>query len=186
MRAACVLFCCLFLAACSACGPFPGCKAYGGRVMGGEGRSAGIDYDAPVGTPVIAAAAGVVEAVAAGGPADGLAVTLRHVRFRTRYAPLSRAVVTPGRRIARGELLGFSGVSDNHGRAGEAHLLFALCRPEGDCRLLSETMNPADFWLEDSPQCFDPARDYSGAGEALTLPLACGAHAGALRAGTPR
>jgi len=73
----------------------------------------GVDYAAPVGTPVRATAAGVVLlADWAGG--GGRTVQLRHAEgFVTAYLHLSRfaAGMRPGRRVAQGEVIGYVGAS---------------------------------------------------------------------------
>ncbi len=182
MRAALLLLFCLGLAACAAPGPFPVDKGFGGPAPYGDGRHPGIDYGVRAGTPVIAVADGrvIFVATAADGAENGLEVLVWHPRFRSLYAHLSTAFVEKRERVRRGQLIGLSGESNNYGRPHYQHLHFGLCRPGPGCRLLSEAFDPAGFWLGGTPQCFDPARDYAGAGDATTLPLACGAHAGEL------
>jgi murein DD-endopeptidase MepM/ murein hydrolase activator NlpD len=83
----------------------------------------GIDYPASTGTPVTAARDGVVRAagVAAG---YGKVVVIRHEDgVKTFYAHLSRILVSPGRHIARGAVVGLVG------RTGDAtgpHLHFEV------------------------------------------------------------
>lgn len=71
----------------------------------------GIDIAAPVGTPVLSMAAGVV--AYAGGHSNGYGpkmVTVDHGNgYVTRYAHLSAVAVIRGERIARGRVLGESG-----------------------------------------------------------------------------
>ena len=83
----------------------------------------GIDYPAPMGTPVVAARDGVVSAV--GSLAGyGNVVELSHGQgVSTLYAHLSRILVEPGRRVTRGTTVGLVG------RTGDAtgpHLHFEL------------------------------------------------------------
>jgi murein DD-endopeptidase MepM/ murein hydrolase activator NlpD len=83
----------------------------------------GIDYPAPMGTPVVASRDGVVSAV---GPLAGYGnvVELSHGQgVSTLYAHLSRILVEPGRRVTRGTTVGLVG------RTGDAtgpHLHFEL------------------------------------------------------------
>jgi murein DD-endopeptidase MepM/ murein hydrolase activator NlpD len=83
----------------------------------------GIDYPAPVGAPVVAARDGVVAAV---GPLPGYGdvVEVEHEQgVTTLYAHLSKTLVEPGRRVARGAVLGLVG------RTGDAtgpHLHFEV------------------------------------------------------------
>lgn len=93
-----------------------------GASVGSE-YHAGIDIPGPVGTPVIASAAGVVgRAGWAGG--YGLMVELRHgSNFTTRYAHLSRLLVAPGAIVRQGQLLGLMGST---GRSTGSHLHFEV------------------------------------------------------------
>jgi murein DD-endopeptidase MepM/ murein hydrolase activator NlpD len=83
----------------------------------------GIDYPAPAGTPVVAARDGVVTAVGALA-GYGNVVELGHEQgVTTLYAHLSRILVEPGSRVARGTVVGLVG------RTGDAtgpHLHFEL------------------------------------------------------------
>ena len=81
----------------------------------------GVDYGAPVGTPVRATAAGVVAAASAtrGG---GRTVSVRHPnQYVTHYLHLSRYAdgVRVGRRVAQGDVVGFVGAT---GLATAPHL----------------------------------------------------------------
>ncbi len=80
---------------------------------------AGTDYAAPIGTPVKAAAAGVVTFSGhAGG--YGIMIQINHAGgVFTRYAHLSRAHVSEGQRVAQGTLIGRVG---NTGRSTGPHL----------------------------------------------------------------
>jgi murein DD-endopeptidase MepM/ murein hydrolase activator NlpD len=94
----------------------------------------GIDYPAPMGTPVVAARDGVV--VAVGSLAGyGNVVELAHEQgVTTLYAHLSRILVEPGKHVARGAVVGLVG------RTGDAtgpHLHFEV-------RLRGAAIDPAD------------------------------------------
>ena len=71
----------------------------------------GVDYAAPAGTPVRAAADGVVlQAGWSGG--FGKVVKIRHGRgIQTLYGHLSRIQVRPGQRVEQGELIGNVGTT---------------------------------------------------------------------------
>ena len=92
---------------------------------GEEGHfHAGVDISAAMGTPVHAAADGVVyHAEYAGGGYGRLVVVDHGHGMRTWYAHLSRVEVIPGQEIRRGEILGFSGAS---GRVTSPHLHFEV------------------------------------------------------------
>ena len=92
----------------------------------GEGAfHGGVDITAPMGTPVHAAADGIVyQAEFSGG--WGRMVLIDHGNgMRTLYAHLSRYEVIPGQEIRRGAVLGYSGDS---GRATSPHLHFEVRR----------------------------------------------------------
>ncbi len=85
----------------------------------------GVDLAVPRGTPVYAASEGVVTGARSNGGygnwvridhADGVATAYGHL---SRFAPR----IKPGVRVARGELLGFSG---NTGRSTGPHLHFEV------------------------------------------------------------
>jgi hypothetical protein len=72
----------------------------------------GIDYAMPVGSPVLAAAEGVVDQVTTQPNSErsfGLYVVIKHEGFFTYYAHLSRAVVRVGQKVRQGELIAYSG-----------------------------------------------------------------------------
>lgn len=86
---------------------------------------AGVDISVPSGTPVRAAADGVVHTAEWGG-AYGKLVILDHGNgFRTYYAHMSRFEVVPGQYIRRGEIVGRSGAT---GRVTAPHLHYEVRR----------------------------------------------------------
>jgi hypothetical protein len=83
----------------------------------------GIDFPAPLGTPVVAARDGTVTAVGL-LPGYGTVVELQHEQgVSTLYAHLSRALVEPGRRVPRGTPVGLVGAT---GDATGPHLHFEV------------------------------------------------------------
>jgi murein DD-endopeptidase MepM/ murein hydrolase activator NlpD len=102
--------------------PF-GPRRYYGRPSGG-GFHDGIDYEAHVGQPILAAADGVVEH--RGNYFEyGLTVKIRHAaQFTTLYAHMSRFAgdIAVGRRVHKGEVIGYVGMT---GRSTGAHLHFS-------------------------------------------------------------
>jgi murein DD-endopeptidase MepM/ murein hydrolase activator NlpD len=90
----------------------------------GEGSlHAGVDISAGMGTPVHAAADGIV-ARAEFGRGYGRLVIVDHGHgMQTWYAHLSQYEVVPGQEIRRGEILGYSGAS---GRVTSPHLHFEV------------------------------------------------------------
>ena len=85
----------------------------------------GVDIVAPIGTPVRAAADGLV--TAAGRMAGyGSMIHLAHgYGLGTRYGHLSKIVVTPGQRVKRGDLIGYVGST---GRSTGPHLHYEVFR----------------------------------------------------------
>jgi len=84
---------------------------------------AGIDFAAPIGTPIYAASNGTVLAA---GPATGFGqwVKLRHPGdITTVYGHLSRTTVTVGQAVQAGQLIAYSG---NEGHSTGPHLHFEV------------------------------------------------------------
>lgn len=102
--------------------PF-GPRRYYGRPSGG-GFHNGIDYEARVGQPILAAADGIVE-LQGNHFEYGLTVKIRHApQFTTLYAHLSRfaAGMAVGSTVRKGEIIGYVGMT---GRSTGAHLHFS-------------------------------------------------------------
>jgi murein DD-endopeptidase MepM/ murein hydrolase activator NlpD len=82
-------------------------------VLGFTRQHAGVDFAAPTGTPVVAAADGVVSSMRVEG-GYGRIVRLRHAGgMETRYAHLVRFAsgLTPGVRVRQGDVIGMVGRS---------------------------------------------------------------------------
>jgi murein DD-endopeptidase MepM/ murein hydrolase activator NlpD len=83
----------------------------------------GIDYAAPIGTPVVAVAAGRVE-FAGASAGSGKVVKMRHAQgYETIYLHLSRIAVRAGRSVSQGEIIGWVGAT---GLATGPHLDFRI------------------------------------------------------------
>jgi murein DD-endopeptidase MepM/ murein hydrolase activator NlpD len=97
----------------------------------------GIDYKMPVGTPVLAAADGIVDTVttqANGQRSFGLYVVLKHDGFFTYYAHLSKALVKPGDVVRQGQQIALSGGAKGAPGAGSStgpHLHFEVRKDKG-------------------------------------------------------
>jgi murein DD-endopeptidase MepM/ murein hydrolase activator NlpD len=92
----------------------------------GEGAfHSGVDISAPHGTPIKAAADGVVASAEWFGGYGRLVVVDHGNALQTWYAHLSRFDVVPGQWIKRGEILGRTGAT---GRATSAHVHYEVRR----------------------------------------------------------
>jgi murein DD-endopeptidase MepM/ murein hydrolase activator NlpD len=114
-------------------------SGYGTRTDPFQGRAArhqGIDLAAPVGTPIYATADGTVTEAAYNNGGYGNLIKLDHGRgIETRYAHLSRILVSPGQRIARGQVIGHMGST---GRSTGSHLHYEV-------RIDGRAVNPIPF-----------------------------------------
>lgn len=85
----------------------------------------GVDYGAPIGTPVYAIANGVVT-FQGWGDAYGLWVSIRHENgTESRYSHLSRILVKKGQRVSQREVIGLIGST---GRSTGPHLFFEIIK----------------------------------------------------------
>ncbi|HYQ86002.1 MAG TPA: M23 family metallopeptidase [Bacteroidota bacterium] len=100
----------------------------------------GIDIVNDVGTPVVAAADGVVEIAGHSGGGYGITLILSHgYGYQTLYAHLSKVLVQAGTHVVRGQIIAKSGRT---GLVSGPHLHYEV-RFNGICK------NPADFFLDD-------------------------------------
>jgi len=83
----------------------------------------GLDFISPVGTPVLATAAGVVIKSEWSGAFGNLVEVLHAQGFKTRYAHLSQRKVAEGDKISRTDVIGFLG---NTGRSTGPHLHYEI------------------------------------------------------------
>ncbi len=120
-------------------------SGFGFRIDPFTGQQAmheGIDFITDVGTPVVAAAGGVVQ-FAGFHPQYGNMVDIDHGNdLVTRYAHLSKVLVREGELLQRGRRVGDSG---NTGRSTGPHLHFEV-------RFRGVAQNPAKFLLAANPQ----------------------------------
>jgi murein DD-endopeptidase MepM/ murein hydrolase activator NlpD len=119
-------------------------SGFGWRIDPFTGQQAmheGIDFITDVGTPVVAAAGGVVQ-FAGFHPQYGLMVDIDHGNeLVTRYAHLSRVAVKEGDIVQRGRRIADSG---NTGRSTGPHLHFEV-------RFRGTPQNPARFLMAQNP-----------------------------------
>jgi len=102
----------------------------------------GLDFVAPLGSPVVATAAGTVTR-SAWESSFGNVVEVSHIEgFMTRYAHLSKRTAVEGQKISRGEILGLLG---NTGRSTGPHLHYEIVRNE-------RVLNPTQMLIQAAPQ----------------------------------
>jgi murein DD-endopeptidase MepM/ murein hydrolase activator NlpD len=135
-------------------------------------RHAGIDIRATTGTPVLAAADGVVLRTGSQVFAGRLIVVGHDVDLMTAYYHLSAVEVVAGQTVRRGEVIGRVGTSGN---ATAPHLHFGVCQREGG--LCSERIDggwedPTRHWIAANP-CFVSGHTYTPQDRRLTYPVPC-------------
>jgi murein DD-endopeptidase MepM/ murein hydrolase activator NlpD len=107
----------------------------------------GIDFSAPVGTPVMATGDGMVESVTRSGRGLGNRIVIDHgYGYKTMYACMDEIRVGYGHRVKRGEVIGTVGDS---GLSVAPHLHYEV-------QLNGEPVNPVNyFFLEITPLQYD-------------------------------
>lgn len=135
-----------FFAALPALKPMDGyysTKEFGLRmhpVLGIFKTHTGLDIVNDVGTPVSAAADGVVEMAGQSGGGYGTVVVIRHgYGYQTLYAHLSKTLVREGQHVKRGDLIGKSGKT---GLVSGPHLHYEV-------RYNGVAQNPANYFFDD-------------------------------------
>lgn len=100
----------------------------------------GIDFAAPVGTPVYATADGVVSVVRSSYGGYGKEIRIDHgYGYVTLYAHLSRFNVRPGQRVKRGQCIGYVG---NTGMSTAPHLHYEV-------HYKGERVNPVYYFFSE-------------------------------------
>ncbi|MCG6568740.1 M23 family metallopeptidase [Tessaracoccus sp. ZS01] len=102
----------------------------------------GQDFPAPTGTPIYAAASGVVLSPTAGGWAGTNVVIQHNNGGSTLYAHMSRKAVRTGQTVKAGQLIGYVG---NTGRSFGSHLHFEYYKPG---------VTPGDVYSASNPMVF--------------------------------
>ena len=107
----------------------------------------GIDFSAPIGTPVHATGDGVVESVTRTARGLGNRILINHGQgYKTLYACMDELKVRRGQQVKRGDLIGTVG---DTGLSAAPHLHYEV-------HLNDEPVNPINyFFLELSPEAYD-------------------------------
>jgi len=106
----------------------------------------GLDFRAPVGTPIYATADGTVKHSGRKGNGYGIFINMDHgYGYETKYAHLSKSLVTEGQKVKRGDLIAYSG---NTGLSKGPHLHYEIAKD-------GKKIDPVDFFYSDlSPEKF--------------------------------
>lgn len=99
----------------------------------------GIDFSAPIGTPVFATANGVVKVAGKGKKEFGNVIEIKHGDFTTIYHHLDKVKTKKGRKVERGEIIGYVGTT---GKSLVSHLHYEI-------RYKGEHINPIFFFFMD-------------------------------------
>lgn len=98
-----------------------------------SGAHKGVDFSAPVGTPVVACNDGVITSNT-WGPSFGQHIIVDHVKFAdgtpglwAGYMHLSKVKVKPGQKVKKGQIIGWSGAT---GHVTGPHLHFEVQKKE--------------------------------------------------------
>ena len=135
-------------------------------------RHAGIDIRGTTGTPVLAAADGLVLRTGSQASTGRLVVVAHDLDLATVYFHLSTIEVRPGQAVRRGDRIGRVGASGN---ATGPHLHFGVCRGEGaQCgeRIDGGWEDPTRHWIAAGP-CYVPGQAYAPQESRLTYPVPC-------------
>jgi len=100
----------------------------------------GIDFTAPIGTPIYATGNGTVERLKSRMSGYGKVVKIDHgYGYETLYAHMSKIIVRPGQKVKRGEIIGYVG---NTGRSTGPHLHYEVIKNK-------KPINPVHFFYQD-------------------------------------
>ena len=104
----------------------------------------GMDFTAEQGTPIYATGDGVVEIADANAQGYGNHVVINHgFGYQTLYGHMSRMATTPGKKVKRGDLIGYVGST---GLSTGPHVHYEVIKN-------GEKVNPINFYYNDlSPQ----------------------------------
>ena len=113
----------------------------------------GIDFSAPIGTPIYCVGDGVVEKVVKGNSGYGNNVIINHgFGYKTRYAHVSKIYVKEGHKVKRGEHIADVG---NSGKSTAPHLHYEVIKND-------KAINPINFFFNDlTPEEYDKILELS-------------------------
>lgn len=113
----------------------------------------GIDFTAPVGTPIYATGDGKVINPNSGLSGYGKAIVIDHgFGYQSLYAHCSKVIVKPGQKVKRGEIIGYVG---NSGISTGPHVHYEILKN-------GQPINPVNFFYQDlSPEEYEKVIDIS-------------------------
>ena len=139
----------------------------------------GIDVLDDSGTPVLAAAEGVVES-SSFGPLYGHQIVIAHglsddgLYYKTKYFHLQNRLVNEGEPVVRGQQIGTLGMTGLLS-GGFAHLHFEVRTAQDPDQRLTQAVHPHRYWVDGKGRvtCFDMSRNYSESPFRTTYPVPC-------------
>lgn len=107
----------------------------------------GVDFTAPVGTPIYATGDGKVSNPTDGMSGYGKVIVINHgFGYQTVYAHCSKIIVRPGQAVKRGEIIGYVG---NSGLSTGPHVHYEVLKN-------GQHVNPVNFFYQDlTPEEFE-------------------------------
>jgi len=113
----------------------------------------GIDFTAPIGTPIYATGDGVVERLKGKMSGYGKVMIINHdYGYESLYAHMSKMIVKPGDKVKRGQIIGYVG---NTGRSTGPHLHYEV-------RKNKKPVNPAHYFFQDlTPEEYEKVLEIS-------------------------
>ncbi|RLD67560.1 MAG: M23 family peptidase [Bacteroidetes bacterium] len=100
----------------------------------------GIDFTAPIGTPLYATGDGVIERIKGKMSGYGKVVIIDHgYGYESLYAHMSKIIVRPGEKVKRGQVIGYVG---NTGRSTGPHVHYEIKKN-------GVPVNPVHFFYQD-------------------------------------
>ncbi len=100
----------------------------------------GLDFSAPIGTPIYATGDGIVEKVKRSRRGYGNHVIINHgFGYKTLYAHMSKIIVKPGQKVKRGQIIGYVG---NTGKSTAPHLHYEVWKN-------GKKVNPINYFVND-------------------------------------
>jgi len=113
----------------------------------------GIDFTAPIGTPIYATGDGEIERLKSKMSGYGKVMIINHgYGYESLYAHMSKMIVKPGDKVKRGQIIGYVG---NTGRSTGPHLHYEV-------RKNKKPVNPAHYFFQDlTPEEYEKVLEIS-------------------------